>query len=331
MSDVNDRNVIDHMLMEDKNLILVILDPLQWDYSVREQHCYKLQDKINDYLQFIASGQIAEHQKEEEYKEVVIRIIARYSYSRYCLDFFERCGKWIKENGELCRLEWTHPAQENGEDAEFQDGFCDDYVFAADKVYPRIKKNWAKKPLEAVTLMAPENNFYDENRQPDFSDSPMFRIYDSYVIALIQDMGSTYLYLTYENIPENISMEQLEEKAFENLRRDVTYRMVESTKESGVYGLVAGGDFEVEALCLPGIWEDCSRSLQGDLLIAVPTKDLVLFTKADDRKPVRKMMKMAQKTWEHNRKVSPDLIFSQDVFYYDRNAKQLEISRKYSI
>lgn len=37
--------------------------------------------------------------------------------------------------------------------------------------------------------------------------------------------------------------------------------MVES-KEAGVYGLVAGGDFEAEALCLPGIWEDCSEALQ---------------------------------------------------------------------
>lgn len=82
-------------------------------------------------------------------------------------------------------------------------------------------------------------------------------------------MGSTYMYLTYDNLPEDTSVQLLEGKAFENLYRDITYRMVES-KEAGVYGLVAGGDFEAEALCLLGIWEDCSEELQDDLLIAVP-------------------------------------------------------------
>lgn len=331
MSDVNDRYVIDQMVLEENRLVLIIVDMMEWEYCMRSEHAHALKEKISDYLQFIGSGQISEHHRDEEYDRVVIRVAAKCSYSRYGLDFLESCRKWIRENGNLCELEWTHLPKDNGEETEFQDGFSDDYIFEPDKIYPRIKKNWSKNPAETVTLMAANNNFYNEGGQTqEYNHIPMFRIYDSYIITLMQDMGSTYMYLTYDHLPKDTSVELLEERAFGNLHRDITYRMVES-KEAGVYGLVAGGDFEAEALCLPGIWEDCSEALQDDLLIAVPTKDIVLFTSAGDKKSIRRMIKQAQEIFESNRKESPILIFSRDVFYYDRSKKQLAISKKYSL
>ena len=221
-----------------------------------------------------------------------------------------------------------HPLSDDGTE-EFQDGFSDDYTFDMDKIYPRIKKNWSKTPSETVTLMAAKNNHNNQGREiQEYNNIPMFRIYDSYIITLIKDMGSTYIYLTYDELPGDISIESIESRAFENLHHDVTYRMVES-RETGVYGLVAGGDFEAEALCLPGIWEDCSEGLQDDLLISVPTKGVVLFTRAGDKKAIRKMIKQAQEIYEQNQKKSPFLIFSRDVFYYNNSTKELEISKKY--
>lgn len=331
MSDVNDRYTIDEMVIEDEKLVLTIVDLLKWGFCERVSHAHALKAKISDYLQFIGSGQVAEHHKDEEYNRIVIRVAAKHSYSRYGLDFLERCLKWIQENGDLCELEWTHLPKDDGEETEYQDGFCDDYIFEPDKVYPRIKKNWSKTPAETVTLMAANNAFNNQGSEmQEYNDIPMFRIFDSYIITLIQDMGSTYMYLTYEHLSKDMSVESIENKAFENLFRDITYRMVES-KEAGVYGLVAGGDFEAEALCLPGIWEDCGEELQDDLLITVPTKDVVLFTRAGDKKSIQRMIKQAQETYECNQQESPLLIFSRDVFYYDRSTKQLVISKKYRV
>lgn len=331
MSDVNDRYVIDEMAVEDKKLVLIIADPMQWDYCLRESHARVLQDKISDYLQFIDSGQIKEHLKDEEYNSIVIRVVAKCSYSNYALDFLERFQKWIQQNGALCELEWTHLQKDGEEETDYQDGFSDDYIFEPDKIYPRIKKNWSKTPTETVSLMAANSNFYNpDSETQEYNNNPMFRIYDSYIITLLQDMGNTYMYLIYDNLPEDTSVQLLESKAFENLQRDITYRMVES-KNPGVYGLVAGGDFEAEALCLPGIWENCSEELQDDLLISVPTKDMVLFTKAGDKKSIRKMIKLARQILEENRRERPFLIFSRDVFNYNRETKKLEISKKYCI
>lgn len=331
MSDVNDRYIVDQMVMEGEKLVLTIVDPMEWNYCTRESHANTLNAKISDYLQFIGSGQIAEHHKAEEYQKIVIRVAAKCSYSMYGLAFLERCRKWIQENGDLCELEWTHFANDDEAETEFQDGFSDDYIFEPDAVYPRLKKNWSKTPSETVTLMAANNNFNNHSDEMQgYNDLPMFRIFDSYIITLIQDIGNTYMYLTYENLPKDTSVEALENKAFENLQRDITYRMVES-KETGVYGLVAGGNFEAESLCLPGIWEECSEELQDDLMIAVPTKDMVLFTGAGNKKAIRKMIKQAREIYRQNQKETPLLIFSRDVFYYDKAAKQLVLSEKYCV
>ena len=68
MSDVNNRYVIDQIAVEDEKLVLIIVDPMEWGYCVRESHAHTLKNKISDYLQFIDSGQAAEYHKDEEYK-----------------------------------------------------------------------------------------------------------------------------------------------------------------------------------------------------------------------------------------------------------------------
>lgn len=109
MSDVNNRYVIDQIAVEDEKLVLIIVDPMEWGYCVRESHAHTLKDKISDYLQFIDSGQAAEYHKDEEYNRIVIRVAAKCSYSNYGLDFLERCQKdsgkraYASLNGLICK------------------------------------------------------------------------------------------------------------------------------------------------------------------------------------------------------------------------------------
>ena len=58
---------------------------------------------------------------------------------------------------------------------------------------------------------------------------------------------------------------------------------------------------------------------------------MVLFTRAGDRKSIRKMMKQARQIFEENQKESQFLIFSRDVFCYNKSTKELEISKKYHV
>ena len=61
-----------------------------------------------------------------------------------------------------------------------------------------------------------------------------------------------------------------------------------------------------------------SAELECDLLIAVPTKDMVLFTRKDDKKLKRTLNRMAREIFERNQKESPELLFSADLLEYQR-------------
>ena len=174
MSNVRDRGIIDITLEEDGRYVLVILDDMKWEPATRQEHGRILQDKINDYLDYIASGQ-AEEAKPG--LRPVIRIIAQYSYSKYCIDFLERVRAFIKGKDDICDIEWTH----SSEDGPFEDGFSDDFVFDETKIYPRIKKNWAKDPQNQVSLMPPDAS------APDYPDQMvMIRVMDSFIGMLCQ-------------------------------------------------------------------------------------------------------------------------------------------------
>ncbi|MBR4914158.1 MAG: hypothetical protein IKZ42_02645 [Clostridiales bacterium] len=317
MSNVRDRGVIDIILVDDGKYVLVILDDMKWEPATRQQHGHILQDKINDYLDYIASGQ-AEEAKPG--LRPVIRIIAQYSYSQFCIDFLERVRAFIKAKDDICDIEWTH----SSEDGPFDDGFSDDFVFDETKIYPRIKKNWARDPQNEVSMMPPDASASD---YPD--NMVMIRVMDSFIGVLVQDMGSVLTYLTYDNLPEGADVMELWNKAFENLCKDINYRWSES-KEPGIYGILAGGDFEAESLYLDGVWKNLADSLGDDLIICVPTKDIFFYTKAGEKKLVKKLLKMAADMFERNQKETPYLLFCKDVFIYDRKKECLEITKKYS-
>ena len=275
-----------------------------------------LQEKINDYSGYILSGQA---EKARPGLRCVIRILAQYSYSRYSLDFLNRFKDYIKANGDFCDLEWTHSEGETG----FEDGFSDEYVFDPEKIYPRLRKNWAKNPQEEVTLMA-------VNEADNYPDMPMMRVMDSYIICLVIDAGSVYSYLTYDRIPEGTDIQKLYDKAFENLNRDIQYRYEES-KEKGIYGILCGGNFEAESLCFDTTWKQLSDKFEDDLMIVAPTKDIIFFTKAGDKKRCKTLMKMGSKMFEDNRKNTPYLLFSKDVFIFSRKDGELQIQKRISL
>ena len=109
MSNVRDRGVIDITLEEDGRYVLVILDDMKWEPATRQEHGHILQAKINDYLDYIVSGQ-AEEAKPG--LRPVIRIIAQYSYSKFCIDFLERVRAFIKGKDDICDIEWTHSSED---------------------------------------------------------------------------------------------------------------------------------------------------------------------------------------------------------------------------
>ena len=58
---------------------------------------------------------------------------------------------------------------------------------------------------------------------------------------------------------------------------------------------------------------------------------MIIFTKANDKKLVKKLIKIAEEIFARNRQVSPFLLYTQDVFRYTRADESLRIDPKHWI
>ena len=166
--------------------------------------------------------------------------------------------------------------------------------------------------------------------QSSYNNLILFRQFDSFVNMIVVDCGNKFAYFTYDMLPKNINPEKLQEIAFDNLFESIKYQFCES-KEKEIYGVLAGWNFEAESICIPSIWEDLSKKLDDDIIISIPTKDIVCFTKLNDKKLCKKMLSLSSKIFEQNRKKTPELVFCKDIFIYSRNSKDITISEKNSL
>lgn len=324
MSNVTDRGVIDTFIKnkETGDVVLSIIDHLPWNCSIRVDHAKMLTDKINDYIDAIQGSW---GQENCPGAKITIKVIAKESFSQYALDYFERMKEFLNSNN-ICDFKWGHlPPQEGEPEEVFHDGFSDDYVFDLNQIYPRIKKNHAKKPNKEIVIAT----IMSDGRSIDM---PISRIYDSFVVFLVQDIGDSYKFILNADIPSDVSMEQINQKAFENLS-SVKFECHSTKDEPGINMLTCGGNFEAESLLLPALWQHLADQVGDDLIIAVPTKDLVFFVPAKEKKLIKKMLDMSKRailySWA-NGTFQQDF-FATDVFLYERAKNAISISKKWLI
>ena len=75
----------------------------------------------------------------------------------------------------------------------------------------------------------------------------------------------------------DLDMRQLREIALTNLRRMIPLPELKEVY-AGVGLITCGGDFEATTLLLDEVWKQIAGMVEGDLTVAVPARDVVLFT-----------------------------------------------------
>jgi len=99
-------NKIDAIGISNKSgdLILTISDHLEWNKSDRD-HLLLLQEKLNRYLAFVESGEISEYYADTKNKNIVIKVIGKYSLNEEAERFFFKAQSIVKEAGILLEYE----------------------------------------------------------------------------------------------------------------------------------------------------------------------------------------------------------------------------------
>jgi len=108
---IDQPNIVDFIGIDPKanEVILVIADHLEWtnDDQSDKLHMLFLQNKLNDYLEFAASGQIYKAYPDANGKGIAIKVMAKFSMNSEGKKFFERVRLFVLELG--YRLEFNGP------------------------------------------------------------------------------------------------------------------------------------------------------------------------------------------------------------------------------
>ena len=95
---------------EGTRVYLTISDHLDWRADDEEHHLLSLQEKINHYLHFAESGQLAKYRPEFEGLPVTIHVRAKYPLRGEGVKFYEAAHKIVADTG--LTLEFEHAPSE---------------------------------------------------------------------------------------------------------------------------------------------------------------------------------------------------------------------------
>lgn len=155
-----------------------------------------------------------------------------------------------------------------------------DFEEVKDKIYPWIKVVYAPDEEDISPTLEIELNGSDQ--EPVYQDW-----LGNLAIFYAVDEGEQFSLLFKEDLPDDLSIEELHDIATSNLDRDVEFTFNQTN--FGGYGLIAGGDHEAGSLCLGGIWEWCSEELNDSLVVAVAAKDMVMMVPASDNEKISEL------------------------------------------
>lgn len=148
---------------------------------------------------------------------------------------------------------------------------------------------------------------------PDFQKNHTYEKYnDKLYIFYVEDTETNINYLTQDDFKKlNIEQSQLKKIAIENLSNSIE---IERHGENGYFMLLAGGNYE-SSLLLLDIWNKENFAVEGEIVIGIPSRDLLIITGKNDTENIERLKKTIIEINEDG-----DHLVSKSLFEY-RNGK----------
>jgi uncharacterized protein YtpQ (UPF0354 family) len=153
------------------------------------------------------------------------------------------------------------------------------------RIVPIVKdRNWIKEIQESTKSRgaddAPENVFDDFNEE--------------LVVVYAEDNPKTIRYLTPENLAKlGIARGELRALAVENLKRLIP--QIEVLPGPLVSMVKADGDYEASLLLFNELWSNGQIRVDGDFVVAIPARDLLLVTGSRNLAGIAKLRELASR------------------------------------
>lgn len=125
------------------------------------------------------------------------------------------------------------------------------------------------------------------------------------IVVYAEDRDRSIHYFNQEEFDKlNISKDTLLAFATTNLNN--TIPSIERIGEKGSYGLMAGGEYEASLILLSDLWTKMTFDVQGEIVVAIPNRDLVFVTGSRDVQTITKLTPTIKESYDTgNYAVSP--------------------------
>jgi uncharacterized protein YtpQ (UPF0354 family) len=147
----------------------------------------------------------------------------------------------------------------------------------------------------------------------DKGDNEPWIVYEKYndklIIVYGEDTEKSIVYFTKKEFAKlNIDKDTLLDLAVKNLNRILPD--IQRHGGNGSFGLAAGGDFETSLILLKSIWTKENFDVDGDFVIAIPNRDLLLITGSNNKQGIERISELVADSYKTgNHPVSPFLFF----------------------
>ncbi len=97
-----DENVIDLIQTDSDTQVtrLIITDHLKWGGEFPDtEHLWKLQCKVNDYLKYIESGQLAQDYPDQKGYSIVLQVYGKYDRAEDAVKFYDQLRSALNNAG----------------------------------------------------------------------------------------------------------------------------------------------------------------------------------------------------------------------------------------
>jgi uncharacterized protein YtpQ (UPF0354 family) len=113
------------------------------------------------------------------------------------------------------------------------------------------------------------------------------------IIVYAEDSPKNISYIKEEDLKTaKIDRADLRKLACQNLLQILP--KIERQGGNGIYMMTAGGDYEASLLLIDSIWSGGDLDVKGNIVVAIPTRDLLLVTGSEDADGIGKMKKLVK-------------------------------------
>jgi uncharacterized protein YtpQ (UPF0354 family) len=120
---------------------------------------------------------------------------------------------------------------------------------------------------------------------------------DQLIIVYAEDTDSDIRYLTQDDLKSlSLNFSSIKELAIKNL--DELLTSIKRKDGGGSYMLVAGGNYEASIILLTNFLTKENFSVDGDIVVAIPNRDMLLITGSDNKAGISRIKELATNTYK---------------------------------